>query len=436
MQKQVDGMLKQFSSLAEKHKQKAAEISGPPKEDITWKASTPDKAEIFRGVDMDKTKDQLMQVMKSLRDASTVASDLTLQFAGPGAGGIPQEEQMDYWFRLQQRQHYTQAMIAENKIQVSRRCPAKMGEKNPTFQLLHQAERTLVGTVVVGSKETSRFVKKLVYAKYDPKTLEIASEMVQQAPSGVPQDSLLFPVALFRSGSYLYTVCNLLRKESMSIALVRSKVWEEDKEGDAQFRVLEGLFEKGLQAVDFHEDLAEKKGYLLVRGVAADRSPGHGFAILDLTSGLIQQWLSFAPVLPRYAELQGFVNGLDDIGGLVRDFLADSKRISVSYDRKTQSIAVHGGAETVGDDAKFCKKKAVCGSDGKVLLASANMAGYQGTGKSPPQALLRDGRPALTLPDSFHVQSSRMEEGGSVLLLGTFADGTSADYLLARVPLL
>lgn len=436
----LDGMLKQFSTLAEKHKQKAQEIAGPPKEDIAFKV---DKTDVFKGVDMDKTKDQLMQVLKSLKDASSVANDLTFQFAGGGGGGSiggPQEEQMEYWFRRQQWASWNSQVLTENKVQVTRKSPAKTGEKNPAFHFAYQQEQTLVGTVVVGSKETNRFVKRLVYSKYDPVTLELKGDMSYVTASS---DALVFPVAVFRSAPYLFTVVNVLQKNgNMGVALVRSRVWEEDKEGDFQVRVLEGLFDKGLQAVDLYVD-DDKKAYLLVRGVSTDKTTGHGMGIIDMASGMVQQWINFAPVLDKYAELHGFHHGLDDMGGLVREFSSQSatpgtRQISVSYDRKTQSIAVHSSSSSSKknqEDKLFCKKRAVAGTNGGVQLASCNLPQYSQTGKNPPQALIWSSR-TLVLPDAFHIQKASSEQqggGGGVLLLGTYTDSSSSDYLLARV---
>lgn len=433
---ELENVLKRFTTLGEKYTQQAQNLPAPPKEDIQFKVSTPDKNDIFKGVDMDKTKDQLMQVLQSLKAASTVATDLTYHFAGPG-GGLQQDEQMDYWFRRQQWAAWNAQLVSENKIRAKTRPVNKTGEKNPAFHLYNSTESTLVGTVVVGSKETHKFVKKLVYQKYTTKD-DFVGSMVLQPPPAALGESLLFPVGFFAglSSPYYFTVCNLMKKDGapMQIVVIRSRIWEADQEGDYQFRLLDGLFDKGLQAVDLYTDAVEKKGYLLVRGVSSSTGTGHGMAIIDLSNGMVQQWISFSPFLDKYAELYGFVNGLDSIGGLIREFTASSHKpfersISVSFDRKTQSIAIHAEKQQPQEQQLYTRKRPVAGSDGTIFLASCNLPQYQQTGKNPPQVLIYSNS-TIALPDSYHIQHA-VAQDGVVLLLGSCSD--TGEYLVAQV---
>lgn len=501
-------MLKQMQNIADVHKKKAAEMPGPPKEPIVFRNSAgatvpehsgggdlPAPNNVFNSADGNRVKEQIGGLMKMLQEASSVATDITWQF---GSSGVPQDEQLEHIFRAHQRQEWYDCVMKKYEIELYKKPATQASEKNPMWSyispLSSSSSMILMGTAVIGggSKE-SRMTKKLAFAKLNPSSSAgwqyDAQGIVYMDVPKLDANSnsiLVYPLCLFQFQTDFYIICNCVVQPSAAsssssvaakdkmvtsgasmtqVIIIKSKIFggggekEEQQQQPPQVRNVEGLFEKGLQAVDYYQAADGKIGYLLVRGLYANRTTGHGLAVLNTTNGLVDRWIPLTN-LPPYSQLHSFLATTDPtsklrLQGIVKQVSADrlvapTKNLIVEFDLAKQQLDIQvslkenelEGTGGGGKGAEYCRKRMVVGSNGELQLCCFNMPQYQQTGRMPPQALCNTiskdkwCNGTLALPDTFQIQQAYCFSTSVryVWLVGSVVENGNSEFLVARLP--
>lgn len=350
--------------------------------------------------------------------AGKAASDIKYQFAHI----LDADETQEYWFRRRIQHQWNLALTAQYKLQITTVKSADAGSKHPCFNVVIRGEEDQV--IAAGTElNTANSVSSKQLVLYRNGVL-----------SKLPVNDWT-PVAMYTHAKNLYIILNTASGETSKVGLVRIK---EGTQIDSDYgtRAIEGLFEKGLQAVDMTE--IGKDQLLLVRGVNAKEETGHGLAWINSETGLVNRWTALDN-LPPYSILQQF--GTQDhaetlqLLGTVRELrssdpLAPTQSLEVKMKWDTQKLDIDIRPEWRAD--QFIKT---------VQVSEAVRFGTwktQTNTQSAPQLLVshdraRWDRGILTLPDTLKIQKVIFNRNKSQLI--AVGANTNSEYVIVRIPM-